>query len=223
MEPLQPLSKVQPEIGHFSSINTAREVKTMSANNNEKLASEGRRLLIKSLAAGGATVAFLPEKWTKPVIDRILVPAHAQGSLGSLYGIYTNEGNRFGSNDQPHGLFERLANMLIPAAHAAPLNVSCNSLCIAFDVRANNSVIGYVVGSTGTGGIDPKTGMISPNPFVVAPSSFRLLNCIANGNILTGYIAPPLNASSVACLAGMFTLTKEASIPNACSYMSTPV
>jgi hypothetical protein len=42
--------------------------------------SSGRRKLLKSLAAGGGvwtTSKVLPESWQKPVVDSIILPAHA--------------------------------------------------------------------------------------------------------------------------------------------------
>ena len=49
----------------------------------DKKSSVSRRKLLKSIAAGsGAIVAgkSLPENWTKPVIDSVMLPAHAQTS-----------------------------------------------------------------------------------------------------------------------------------------------
>lgn len=46
--------------------------------------SKSRRASLKKIAVGGgiaAGAATLPSKWAKPVIDRVLVPAHAQTSL----------------------------------------------------------------------------------------------------------------------------------------------
>ena len=43
-----------------------------------------RREVLKTLAASGgalAAAAFLPEKWTKPVVEAGVLPAHAQASL----------------------------------------------------------------------------------------------------------------------------------------------
>ncbi len=43
--------------------------------------NEGRRKLLKSFAAGsGAVVAgkTLPESWTKPIVDSVMLPAHAE-------------------------------------------------------------------------------------------------------------------------------------------------
>ena len=45
--------------------------------------SSGRRKLLKSLVAGGGvwtTAKVLPESWQKPVVDSIILPAHAGGS-----------------------------------------------------------------------------------------------------------------------------------------------
>jgi hypothetical protein len=49
----------------------------------DKKSSESRRKLLKSIAAGtGVVVAgkSLPENWTKPVVDSVMLPAHAQTS-----------------------------------------------------------------------------------------------------------------------------------------------
>ncbi|GJL83572.1 MAG: hypothetical protein DHS20C01_32060 [marine bacterium B5-7] len=44
--------------------------------------SNGRRKLLKSLVAGGSvaatTATLFPEKWTKPVVDSVVLPSHAQ-------------------------------------------------------------------------------------------------------------------------------------------------
>jgi hypothetical protein len=49
----------------------------------DKKSNDSRRKLLKSIAAGsGAIVAgkSLPENWTKPVIDSVVLPAHANTS-----------------------------------------------------------------------------------------------------------------------------------------------
>ena len=43
-------------------------------------ASKGRRKLLKALLGAGAVVTgsnILPDKWAKPVIDTVILPAHA--------------------------------------------------------------------------------------------------------------------------------------------------
>ncbi len=50
---------------------------------NPEVRNKSRRRLLKSLAAGSGavgTAALLPEKWTKPVVDAVVVPLHAQVS-----------------------------------------------------------------------------------------------------------------------------------------------
>jgi len=48
------------------------------------MSNEKRRKLLKSIAAGsGAVIAgkSMPEGWTKPVVDSVLLPVHAQTSI----------------------------------------------------------------------------------------------------------------------------------------------
>jgi len=40
-----------------------------------------RRILLTSLAAGSGSLFVLPQKWSKPVINSVLLPAHAQTSI----------------------------------------------------------------------------------------------------------------------------------------------
>ena len=50
----------------------------------DKKSSESRRKLLKSIAAGSAVIVAgksLPENWTKPVVDSVMLPAHAQTSI----------------------------------------------------------------------------------------------------------------------------------------------
>jgi len=57
---------------------------------NKARISGKRRKLLKSIAAGsGAVIAGknLPESWTRPVVDAVLLPAHAQTSACSTINI----------------------------------------------------------------------------------------------------------------------------------------
>lgn len=65
----------------------------------DKKSSESRRKLLKSIAAGsGAIVAgkSLSESWSRPVVDSVLLPAHAQTSSCDIAGDYCfNSGVNF--------------------------------------------------------------------------------------------------------------------------------
>lgn len=52
---------------------------------NDDLNSRGKRRLLKALSAGGvvATAPLLPTAWTKPVVNVVVLPAHAQMSPAS--------------------------------------------------------------------------------------------------------------------------------------------
>lgn len=57
------------------------------------MSDQSRRKLLKSIAAGsGAIVAgsSLPENWTKPVVDSVMLPAHAATSPGCCAGVFCN-------------------------------------------------------------------------------------------------------------------------------------
>jgi len=97
----------------------------------------GRRRLLKALAGAGgvfATGALLPERWTRPVVESIIVPAHAQAT-GVLARSYA--GSNFvspgGSVLASRGLGQRILNTVIPAANAGEPNgifVNPVSVCL---------------------------------------------------------------------------------------------
>lgn len=63
--------------------------------------NESRRRVLKSLALGGGaaigSAVLLPEKWTKPIVDAVVVPLHAQTSPvldpGALAGNWVGQWN----------------------------------------------------------------------------------------------------------------------------------
>jgi hypothetical protein len=93
------------------------------------MSNESRRKLLKSIAAGsGAIVAgkSLPESWSRPVVDSVMLPAHAETSPGqNLTGSYTTQVDvTLGDSN--------LLDTLIPTAQAsivtpaAPWNICIN-------------------------------------------------------------------------------------------------
>lgn len=48
---------------------------------NDKSKNISRRQVMKTVVIGGvATMVMLPSKWTKPIVDTVVTPAHAASS-----------------------------------------------------------------------------------------------------------------------------------------------
>jgi len=107
----------------------------------DKKSSESRRKLLKSIAAGsGAVIAgkSLPESWSRPVVDSVMLPAHAQTSPG-YDGNYTDALN-LGSLD----LGNTMLAALVSDAHA---NGVSDSLCA--EVKGTSFRFGFLLGPLG--------------------------------------------------------------------------
>ena len=80
-----------------------------------------RRKLLKSLAAGsGALVAgkTLPDSWGRPVVDAVMLPAHAQTSLLNSSGPAALV-NTVTERERPDSsLLAQASDLLLPDAHA---------------------------------------------------------------------------------------------------------
>lgn len=95
-----------------------------------------RRKLLKSIVAGsGAIVAekSLPESWSKPVVDSVILPAHAQTSTETFYAI--------GDTGPGGGIVFIISNGGLNGMEAAPTDQST-------DTQWGCSTI--VTGATGT-------------------------------------------------------------------------
>jgi hypothetical protein len=116
------------------------------------MSDKSRRKLLKSIAAGsGAIVAgkSLPESWSKPVVDSVLLPAHAQTSpaVQTYFGpAIVIEGQELmgGANDVDveNTILADVTDKLIPAAHAGgPEGETNGTLCIT--VNGNSADVAY--------------------------------------------------------------------------------
>lgn len=117
-----------------------------------------RRRLLKALTAGGAgavAVKTLPEQWTKPVVDAVMLPAHAQATAGRFQGggsatLTTPPGPAPGAS-------QRLLDFLVPAAHAGSKIVSMDVL-VCIDVVGGTSFNARVMLAADTGSnVEEKT------------------------------------------------------------------
>ena len=68
---------------------------------NENLETKNRRALLKGLLAGSAVVSgskALPEKWSKPLTDAVILPSHATTTHDTGGGDF-GDGNGFPQSD----------------------------------------------------------------------------------------------------------------------------
>ena len=88
--------------------------------------NSGRRKLLKSLTLGGAatvTAKSLPGEWKKPVIDTVLLPAHAQTSPPPFTpdfhgGQAMTRVNGVTNLSAPEQLFKSIIDSVVPPAQA---------------------------------------------------------------------------------------------------------
>jgi hypothetical protein len=84
----------------------------------DKKSIESRRKLLKSIAAGGGAIVAgksLPESWSRPIVDSVMLPAHAQTS-GGFAGA---AGSVSASISQESNLFAILMDRMVEPAHAS--------------------------------------------------------------------------------------------------------
>jgi hypothetical protein len=88
---------------------------------------ENRRKLLKSVAAGGGAIIAgktLPKEWSRPVVDSVILPAHAATSLGPFSG---SAGSVMLDSDS---MLAQAMDAVIPQAHAQYEYVRNLSWCI---------------------------------------------------------------------------------------------
>ncbi len=138
-----------------------------------KLESRSRRRLLHAISTGGAAVAahkILPEKWTKPIIDSVILPAHAQPSIGRANGIFTNQpAPGMAAVERPSApgtpVWDRISNFFIKSAYAGVGTcdnlVDTDAICVAYQIDPSpaNTVSIYVDG-------DMDSTYIYPNNYI---------------------------------------------------------
>jgi len=112
------------------------------AVNAEPELSNRRRRLLGKIAVGGVAAAAIPMKWSKPVVDTVLLPVHAQTSPAT--GVRVVSGGGSGSNSQsgrlaPANSFaNKLANFFIKPAHAVG---AFSDYCVEIDVEETDGEV----------------------------------------------------------------------------------
>lgn len=120
--------------------------------------ARARRLVLKSLATGGAvtTARALPDTWTRPITESVMLPVHAQVSAGALscrvqslslnydFGddatagspVYSPSGPPF-SGGSPAVTVDSFFNN---TADAGPLNIALDNVRVTLDPAAPGQV-----------------------------------------------------------------------------------
>jgi hypothetical protein len=96
----------------------------------DKKSIESRRKLLKSIAAGsGAIVAgkSLPDSWSRPVVDSVLLPAHAMTSLTESSGP---AGDIQNAKLETDSLFAKAIDSLVPEAQAIGATILDSQVCV---------------------------------------------------------------------------------------------
>ncbi len=130
----------------------------MKKINKPEVAPEpGRRLALKTAVLGGAAVAVTPEKWTRPIVDSVMLPAHAtttdQVASDPVTLLTPQQGTAYLDIDetfppeQPEAESEAaaqataqaidLGEILVPSAHAA-LSLSFNTKYFLRNLGSDN-------------------------------------------------------------------------------------
>ena len=80
-----------------------------------------RRNIVKSIAIGGGAIAALPGKWTKPVLNQVILPSHAQTSMAITGDFGTANAIALNFKHKPNGFADAqyaLLDLLVTPAHA---------------------------------------------------------------------------------------------------------
>lgn len=88
-----------------------------------------RRKILKgsALALGAATVA--PATWRKPIVDKLIVPAHAQASIAA--GVYSQNGDGLISWNWPGGAGPTEVQVFEGTSASGTLHIESATLIVA--------------------------------------------------------------------------------------------
>jgi hypothetical protein len=110
----------------------------LSAEKTDTNDKNSRRSLLKKLAVGGIAGAALPTQWSRPVVDSVMLPAHAQTSDSSVYGGGGASGNNTPPGPAPaDSIGEEILDFFTPPAQATP---NYHPYCIEIRIDRDNNV-----------------------------------------------------------------------------------
>ena len=111
----------------------------------DKKSIESRRKLLKSIAAGsGAIVAgkSLPDSWSRPMVDSVVLPAHAMTSLTESSGP---AGDIQNAKLETDSLFAKAVDSLVPEAQANGTTIDDSQVCVTQTSATRGNFEAWVV------------------------------------------------------------------------------
>lgn len=164
--------------------------------------TQNRRKVIKSVAAIGGGVAIgksFPDKWHRPFVDAVLLPAHAQtsdnggdeddagersspSSFGGTIGVTVVASNSLG-RDRNKSLASTLADIVVSPAHAHSETVTIDSGCVNLDGSSVDVSLSTTEGSLGGTGQVGEEISLSPNPAGSIRDAFITLTTVTDSNV----------------------------------------
>lgn len=155
----------------------------------------GRRKIVKSLVAGGGVIgaSSTVDKWAKPVVDSLTLPAHAQTTMADPLGnfvvedraITMNSNEMFNEMLSDESLSEELLEFFLPSAQAGigpcdagncsvDINATFSSTTANFCLNVMGSASGSDQGSTSINpdSNPPSCGSVDLGPVIINSGEF---------------------------------------------------
>ena len=157
--------------------------------------TKSRRKLLKSIALGGGAIAVgktLPQSWTRPVVESVMLPAHAQASVPSVLSF---SGQVFDSNSltdntdaNDKSLLAKVMDSVVPEAKADHNLAHTADLCIEVNGSSCSiQMLGYSGGRHYEG-----SGSIAGGDFEVELTQTNICDpeyfVLASGQLVGGYL-----------------------------------
>jgi hypothetical protein len=131
--------------------------------------SEARRRLLKSLAAGGVVAGahVVPDRWIKPVVDVVVVPAHAQASAPSMTAQLTLA---VGDGSETVGPGTTTVDPIFPSV--SPFTITALATLVNPPVPGQNVTLSLALANTDAvlgadGGVEPTNPTADFGPITV--------------------------------------------------------
>ncbi len=137
--------------------------------NKQRILTTRRRALL-GLAGGVVGASQLPTTWTKPVVDSVILPAHAQTTVVpttpaptttlpiiNFRGQFSVDVNFVGIDQPQEGLHATILDTVIPKAHAgfrispADMCIEVNGTSFTATLLVNNDILFTGSGTVGGG------------------------------------------------------------------------